>query len=84
MSRSPKTEQNQAPVITISDGTLIPQKGDNAVLSAWNLAFFGALVILAALCLFKPDPYQNILSFVPVRFNCITCCVASANYNINT
>jgi len=65
MSRSPKTEQNQTPVITISDGTLIPQKGDGAVLSAWNIAFFGALIILALLCLFKPYPYRNILSFVP-------------------
>jgi polar amino acid transport system permease protein len=65
MARSPKADQNQRPVINVTDGTLIPQKGDHGVLSAWNISFFGAIVILVSLPLFRPDPYARILSFVP-------------------
>jgi amine acid ABC transporter, permease protein, 3-TM region, His/Glu/Gln/Arg/opine family len=65
MARSPKAEQPQRPVINVTDGTLIPQKGDHGVLSAWNISFFGAIVILITLPLIKPDPYTRILEFVP-------------------
>jgi polar amino acid transport system permease protein len=65
MARSPKAEQSQRPVINVTDGTLIPQKGDHGVLSAWNISFFGAIVILITLPLIKPDPYTRILEFVP-------------------
>ncbi len=65
MARSPKAERNGQPVITVTDGTLIPQKGDRGVLSAWNISFFGALIILVTLPLLKPDPYLRILNFIP-------------------
>ncbi len=51
--------------ISVTDGTLIPQKGERGALSAWNISFFGALAILAVLVIFSPDPYLKILSFVP-------------------
>ncbi|GAB1481962.1 amino acid ABC transporter permease [Treponema sp.] len=51
--------------INVTDGTLIPVKGEKGSLSAWNIAFFGALAILTSLVLFKPDPYLKILAFVP-------------------
>ncbi len=63
MARSGKTEQPQRPVITVSDGTLIPLKGDKGVLSAWNISFFGAIAILVALPLLKPEPYSKIIPF---------------------
>lgn len=53
------------PHINISDGTLIPQKGDKVILSAWNISFFGALFLLAFLAIRSPDPYMDILAFVP-------------------
>jgi amine acid ABC transporter, permease protein, 3-TM region, His/Glu/Gln/Arg/opine family len=65
MSRSPKSEQNQNPVINVTDGTLIPQKGEHGVLSAWNISFFGAITLLVLLPLLHPDPYRRILAFVP-------------------
>jgi polar amino acid transport system permease protein len=65
MAKPTKADQGQRPVITISDGTLIPQKGDGGVLTAWNIAFFGAIAIIISLVVFKPDPYKHILSFVP-------------------
>ena len=51
--------------INITDGTLIPQRGEKGALSAWNISFFGAIAILALLWLFAPDPYRKIISFVP-------------------
>ncbi len=55
--------KNEPPVITVSDGTLIPTKGDKGVLSAWNISFFGAIAILVALPFLKPDPYSRIIPF---------------------
>lgn len=54
-----------SPHITVTDGTLIPQKGEKGALSAWNISFFGALIILGFLVLFVPDPYRRIVAFVP-------------------
>ncbi len=51
--------------INVTDGTLIPQKGEHGALSAWNISFFGALALLIGLALFQPDPYLKILAFVP-------------------
>ncbi|HON13553.1 MAG TPA: amino acid ABC transporter permease [Treponema sp.] len=51
--------------INVTDGTLIPQKGERGALSAWNISFFGALAILGVLVIAFPDPYRKILSFVP-------------------
>lgn len=51
--------------IEVSDGALIPDQGEKSIFSSWNIAFFGALAILIALPLFKPDPYLNILSYIP-------------------
>jgi polar amino acid transport system permease protein len=65
MAKPTKADQGPRPVITISDGTLIPQKGDGGVLTAWNIAFFGAIAIIVCLVIFKPDPYTHILAFVP-------------------
>ena len=51
--------------INVTDGTLIPQKGERGALSAWNISFFGALAVLGVLVIAFPDPYRKILSFVP-------------------
>lgn len=51
--------------INVTDGTLIPLKGEKGALSAWNLAFFGAIGLLIILPLVQPDPYLKILAFVP-------------------
>jgi polar amino acid transport system permease protein len=51
--------------ITISDGTLIPGKGEKQVFSAWRISFFGAIALLAFLVLSTPDPFRRILLFLP-------------------
>jgi polar amino acid transport system permease protein len=51
--------------INVTDGTLIPIKGEEGAFSAWNISFFGAIALLVILPLVSPDPYLRILSFVP-------------------
>ncbi|GAB6177756.1 amino acid ABC transporter permease [Desulfobaculum senezii] len=51
--------------IDIGDGAAIPRKRDIGLFNAWWLAFLGALAIITYLCVTKPDPYLDILRFVP-------------------
>jgi polar amino acid transport system permease protein len=53
------------PKIEVTDGTLIPGKGENSVFSAWKISFFGALFLLVLLPVVSPKPYLDILKFVP-------------------
>jgi polar amino acid transport system permease protein len=53
--------------INITDGTLIPNAGEKSILSAWNISFFGAIaaILLLRFATPKPNPYRDILAFVP-------------------
>jgi len=51
--------------ITISDGVLIPEKGEKEIFSAWRISFFGAIGLLIFLVIYSPDPYRRILLFIP-------------------
>jgi polar amino acid transport system permease protein len=51
--------------IEVSDGTLIPEKGETSVFSAWRISFFGAITLLVILPFISPDPYTRILLFIP-------------------
>jgi len=58
-------EVKKKATLQISDGTLIPERGEKSVFSAWRISFFGAILLLIALPLFTPDPYWRILTFLP-------------------
>lgn len=51
--------------IQVTDGALIPGRGEKATFTAWRISFFGALVLLVGLFLFKPHPYRDIMLFLP-------------------
>lgn len=51
--------------ITISDGALIPDRAERSVFSAWRISFSGAIVLLIALPIISPDPYWDVMKFVP-------------------
>jgi polar amino acid transport system permease protein len=51
--------------IEVSDGALIPGKGEKSAFSAWRISFFGALALLVILPIVHPEPYQRILEFIP-------------------
>ncbi|MCP5515053.1 MAG: amino acid ABC transporter permease [Spirochaetales bacterium] len=57
--------QIKTPRFEVTDGTLIPDKGEKSIFSAWKLAFFGAISLLIILPVVKPDPYFQILKFLP-------------------
>ncbi|MGI6639483.1 MAG: amino acid ABC transporter permease [Desulfobulbus sp.] len=51
--------------IHVGDGAAIPHRGDRGLVSAWWIAFIGALTLLVLLPLYKPDPYLAIIRFIP-------------------
>lgn len=53
------------PAIEVGDGAAIPSKSDIGLFTAWRFAFFGAIALVVYLALAKPDPYLDILKFIP-------------------
>jgi polar amino acid transport system permease protein len=66
------TTKKKNATIQMTDGVLIPRKDDGHVLNSWRITFFCALMLLAGLVLFKPDPYLDIflvaIKGAPVTF----------------
>jgi len=62
---TPHEEQPQKLVIDVGDGAAIPNKSDKGLVSAWWIAFIGAIGTLLFLVIFQPDPYRRILEFLP-------------------
>lgn len=56
---------NNKPKIEVTDGVLIPGKNDASLFSAWRISFYGAISILILLPLISPEPYRDILLFIP-------------------
>ncbi len=68
------TETKKPPtVITMTDGVLIPKKGNN-LFNSWRITFYGAVILLVLLCTCKSDPYWNIFVYtvtgIPTTFEC--------------
>ncbi len=62
----PKSGNSEKPVkIETSEGGAIPKKDDIGLFTAWRVAFVGAISIIAGLVYFKPDPYLEIIKFLP-------------------
>jgi polar amino acid transport system permease protein len=51
--------------IEVSDGALIPEKGETSIFSAWTITFTGAIIIIVLLPILKPKPYWEIYKFLP-------------------
>lgn len=52
-------------IVDVGDGAAIPIKSDRGLFTAWRIAFAGAIGALAFLAWHKPDPYLDIIKFVP-------------------
>ena len=66
ITKQPKeTKDKKKVTIDVGDGAAIPSKDDVGLFTAWRVAFFGAIAIIAYLAIFKPDPYLDIMKFVP-------------------
>jgi polar amino acid transport system permease protein len=66
-SRSPRREAraSRGTRIEVTDGALIPGRGEKATFSAWRISFFGAIAVLVILFFAKPHPYRDIMYFLP-------------------
>ena len=66
-------------MIEVSDGAAIPRRKDAGLFSAWRISFVGAILILVYLALSQPDPYYEILRFIPdgilVTFQVTVCSI---------
>jgi polar amino acid transport system permease protein len=51
--------------IDVSDGAAIPRKRDLGLFNAWWISLIGSVAGIAFLCLNRPDPYLDILKFLP-------------------
>lgn len=51
--------------IDVGDGAAIPSKKDKGLFNAWFVSLIFALSALAGLLLWKPDPYLDIIKFLP-------------------
>lgn len=57
--------ESERTTIEVGDGAAIPRAEDKGLVSAWWLALIGAAALIVLLPWLKPDPYLNILRFVP-------------------
>ena len=66
-SRSPRhdSRNGRETRIEVTDGALIPGRGEKSAFSAWRISFFGAIIVLVVLFFAKPHPYQDIMLFIP-------------------
>ncbi|MEA1971437.1 MAG: amino acid ABC transporter permease [Thermodesulfobacteriota bacterium] len=62
MADKDKTKQI---VIDVGDGAAIPSKEDVGLFTAWRAAFTGSIAVVAYLAISNPDPYWEILKFLP-------------------
>lgn len=51
--------------IEVTDGASIPDPGERHLLNAWTLAFCVAVGSLVILCATRPEPYLEIVQFLP-------------------
>ncbi|MBO8436885.1 MAG: amino acid ABC transporter permease [Spirochaetes bacterium] len=72
ISVDPNAPAKGSTTINMTDGVLIPKKGEKHVFTSWRLTFFGAIILSAVLIIFFPDPYRQIfitcLRGAPVTF----------------
>jgi len=52
-------------VIEVGDGAAIPDPEDKGLFTAWRISFFGTIAIMVYLVITKPDPYLDILKYLP-------------------
>lgn len=51
--------------IEMTDGLLIPDRGEKGLFTAWRISFYGAILAIILLVSFKPEPYRDIIKFLP-------------------
>jgi polar amino acid transport system permease protein len=56
-------KSGEGPRFIITDGALIPDKGDKGHFDTWRLTLLGAITVMALLVIIRPDPYWEVFKF---------------------
>lgn len=65
MEHSNEMQQEQKASLIFTEGPAPIIKEKSQIFTAWMLSFLGATGLMIGLCLYKPDPYWNIMLFIP-------------------
>ena len=52
-------------IVLVTEGPAIPNPWGKRLVSAWSISLVGAIVTLVTLCTVWPDPYLDVLKFLP-------------------
>lgn len=52
-------------IVLVTEGPAIPNPWGKRLISAWSISLVGAIVTLVTLCTVWPDPYLDVLKFLP-------------------
>ncbi len=64
-SKHDDEKESRGNIIVVTEGPLIPKPGSRKFISAWSTSLFGAICTLIVLCAMWPEPYFDVLSFLP-------------------
>ena len=53
------SKDEKVKTITMTDGPLIPKKGEKHLMTSWRITFFIALALLLGLVIFKPFSFKR-------------------------
>jgi polar amino acid transport system permease protein len=74
VSVDPHAAPKNPTTITMTDGPLIPKKGEGHVLNSWRITFTASVLLIIGLIVLKPEPYKQIflvcIAGIPVTFQC--------------
>lgn len=65
MMDEPKKTTQDEPVLIFAEGSVSVKVKEKGRFSAWLFSFLFAVLTLAGLCIYRPDPYWNVVLFVP-------------------
>ncbi len=66
MAPLPDPRENEAaPTLIFTEGAAVPDPKDFGSSYAWTIVFIGSVLMLVGLCVWRPDPYWQVMMFVP-------------------
>lgn len=76
-------KESQGTIMVITEGPLVPKPLSKKLISAWSISLVGAICTLIVLCTMWPEPYLDVITFLPdgifvtfqVTFLAICCAV---------
>ncbi len=82
VSVDPNAPPKERTEIRMTDGPLIPKKGEKHLMTSWKVTFILALLLMAYLLIFQADPYREIffvtIQGAPVTFEITICAIVGA------